>query len=334
MDELQQNVRPLDKSVGQLKFHATKELVEFESANIELGQVCGKCHVFYVRGHNLNDVLRSKEMLGKYRNEQVYVCRYKLVKKTVYTLMPVEWSCEEEEHQNRSGEFSTDEEDDDAGYRTINLSAEIDQLTLEYSSHNEASESAGAMAAAEDTELRVTPIKISASGTVSKVKRSAITTTPSSRKAKKHDDDDDDDGTGRNEDDESISPTKRSRYEDEANQNYLTESPRSGRRHRAPRGNFERIRKNLLHESFNSTAEDFDDAESPVGTPANAISYTSKFVDRENLKLSLRKSRLPLKEHHDNVDSPNTSLRNRVLKQTVSKRSSLKPTDGSAKSEF
>lgn len=326
MKELQKFVDVRDKSL-----HAEKELFEFSvrSENIQLKQVCGKCRVFYSRDKSLNDVLRDKKMVNKYRDEQVYVCRYKLVKKTVYTLTPVEWSCEEEEYQNRSGEYSTEEEDDDAANQPINLSDKINEL---YTSINESHEETDAMAAAADTDLRVTPIKITASAKVVKVKRDQNSATPSSRKTKKTDDADKD------EDGKPISPSKRSRLEDETNHNYLTESPRTGRRR--PRENIDHCKKNLLDRSFNSTAEGFDDMASPTGSPANFDSYTSKILESKNnssVKMVLSK-RMPLKEHHDNVSSPHTNLRKKVLEETISltsrSRSSLRPNDGSAKSKW
>lgn len=298
--------------------------------------MCGKCYVFYSGENNLDDVLRSKEMLDKYANEQIYVCRYKLVKKTVYTLMPVEWSCEEEERQNRSGEFDTDDSDndDDDNYRSINLSDEINELYL--STMSEPPNHDGNDA--DGNGLRVTPIKIVDSSVV-KLKRNTISDQVT-RKAKATDDSDNIDG-------EQVSPSKRSRYEDEANQNYLTESPRTNRcysPHKPEKlARMTQVKKNLLEQSFNSTADDIDDS---FGSPlsSNTPSYTSKIVASENnksVKMVLRKSRTPLKEQHDNVRSPHMNLRHKVLEQSITTdamrtpklRSSLRPNDGSGKSK-
>lgn len=304
-----------------------------------LSQVCGKCYVFYCGENNLDYVLRSKEMLDKYANEQIYVCRYKLVKKTVYTLMPVEWSREEEERQNRSGEFDTDDSDndDDDNYRSINLSDEINELYLSTMSEPPNADGDDTNDA-DNNSLRVTPIKIVDSSVV-KLKRHTISDHVT-RKAKATDDSDNIDG-------EQVSPSKRSRYEDEANQNYLTESPRSNRRYSPQKpeklARMTQVKKNLLEQSFNSTVDDIDDS---FGSPlsSNTPSYTSKIVASENnksVKMVLRKSRTPLKEQHDNVRSPHRNLRHKVLEQSIPAdvlrtpklRSSLKPNEGSGRSE-
>lgn len=340
------------------KYHYKKELFEFgpQSNNISLSQVCGRCHVFYARENHLNDVLKSKEMLTKYTNEQIYVCRYMLVKKTVYELQPVAWSSEEEERQNRSGEFSTDddlddEDDNDEYYQSMNLSDEINELYLSTVSEP-AADTEDHMDNGND--LRVTPIKIKIfDNSIVKVKRNDTgstsklsANTTSTRKSKATDDD------KMNTND--ISPSKRSRYEDEANQNYLTESPRTDRCY-SPHETSEKIarmtkvKKNLLDQSFNSTTEDFEDSfHSPLGSPNNSNSYTSKLLDNENsssLKMVLRKKvadKIPLKEHHDNVGSPR-DLRYDLLQKITSKnepttpksrRSILKPQDCSGPREF
>lgn len=197
-----------------IKFHA-KELIEnTESENIELKKIGGPCKV--LKGKEYDSVSNILESY-KNGNSMAYVCRYKLVKKTSYKLVPVDWSPGEDEMYDT--DLNTDTEDQSEAMRS--LSSHIDELHLSLTS--------------EDNDIKtksVTPIKIL---NKSKVIRSYdnTKTSPSNKRA----------SPDNAHDSYDVSPSKRNKLIDTPR----LESPatRNGKYVSPTQKKMESIRKNL-----------------------------------------------------------------------------------------
>ncbi|XP_031621748.1 origin recognition complex subunit 1 isoform X2 [Contarinia nasturtii] len=101
-NELPPGIELKSDNGSKIKLHK-RELIEniVESKNIELTKIIGPCVVFKAKENDsVTDFLQS--------NSMAYVCRYKLVKKTCYKLVPVDWQIGEEEQQNLGEIYDTD----------------------------------------------------------------------------------------------------------------------------------------------------------------------------------------------------------------------------------
>lgn len=280
---------------------------------IQIASVCGKCFVQYARENDsVDNVL---ELFGTNGSQSMYVCRYKLVKKTVYELLPIRWidGAEHSDDDENIDYSDVDQYSQASNCETINLREEIDKLHLSITEREHTDE------VTEDGKS-VTPFKI-IENAVHKVKRNRNEQNPDQNDINEMD----------------VSPSKRSKMVNEMNQNYLLESPAEQKRHQSNAKSKEltKVRKNLNssfgHESFD------DDFNLTPTTDTNAPNYTSEMKSDMVLRI-----RLPLKEQHDNsavVDSPRTKYENkhisRLANESTPKRSSIRKHDsGSVRSKL
>lgn len=278
---------PTNEANGEpIELDDLNEVVEdvTKSDNVEKKLIFCKCQVYYANpSDSVAAVLASHQLLE--RNAKMYVCRFKLVKKTVYKLEPVSWSREEANSDCESVAEETcteDEHEPDLG----KLLRKFGPKKIEIK-HLEADENQSKL---------VSPIKIVNGESVQKVKR------------QKNNELNEKSG------DADVSPSKRQKIADERNGNYLTESPKSSSQTRSyPKNN--KARKNL-DSSFSDAPIDTDNN----GTIDRVESYSVDPVDSsKTLKMKIRKkSATPLKELHDNVtDTPTRDLRKKVLHRNL-----------------
>lgn len=296
---------------GEQNEHITlhkSELVEWgiKSENIQFKQILTKCLVFYAHEYDsVSEILEAKKGTSKSSGAQMYVCRYKLVKQTIYKLLPVSWSNDDEELQNQESEYTEDDYDDDRIDRasqhpncdTLNLSSRIDNLYLDITERNHKTTDHN------KSGKTVTPLKIS-KNSVQKVKRS--------RNEQKHEENNCDNHA----DDVAVSPTKRTKFTNEQNQNYNDGS--SPTDHNEYDGSpspdkmnkMTKVRKNL-NSSFMENMDELNES-----AKASPKIYSSKIVDGSSVKMVLRK-KTPLKEKYDNNTTihgtPSQTLHNKIL---------------------
>lgn len=250
----------------------------------------------------------------KRKQSKMYVCRFKLVKKTVYRLQPVSWTREEpnSDYESVVDDTCTEDETEACHLNDLIRSLKINERKRSATKHAEADENRSKL---------VSPIKIVNGNSGHKVKRSTD-------KAEERTDDVD------------VSPNKRGKFVNEQNGNYLAESPKSVDRPRSHSRNAGKARKNL-NSSFLEVSVDEDNTNS-TDEPGT---YTVAPVDSEHtVRMTFRKNpTTPLKERHENIsDSPGRDLRKQVLSKTVEasvtpmqgRRSILKNGGDSTKSEY
>lgn len=240
----------------------------------------------------MDEVLQSYKEADKM---MPYVCRYKLVKETIYKLVPVSWQPGEEELR-QTAEFSDFDDrnmytdTDDQSEAVCDLNESIHQLHLSLIESNGPSKT-------------VTPIKIMKNA-VHKVTRSQ---SQSSKKRSSPD-------ASLNNDD--VSPSKRNKLRDESS--YAFESPvTQNDKHSSPAQiKMDRAKKNL-NDSFTMDEE----PRSP---------YTSIIDEKEPLKMVFSKRPKPLQERNDiATQSPRT--RNTEPTYNMARRSILRTTESRSK---
>lgn len=320
----------MPESVKSSKKIEEKELIEYsiESAKISISQICTRCSVIIAnKDDNVNALLKSKKMEAKHSNEMMYVCRYKLVKKTVYELLPVTYKTR---HDNEIDNSYDECSEDDDNIVSINLSAKIEELYL-------STTSGGSDTSFESNaeNKKVTPFKIKDNSVHKLKRRTNLNGNGTASNNESYDDDEHNSFVH-------SSPNKKSRV-DATNQNYSPAIERNKRylSHEQEKHNrMTRVRKNL-NTSFSNQTDSIDN----ISPPNSTSNYTSKIVKNgsENIKLVIQKeNRTPLKDNHDNNKpdkSPHISLRNKILDPVITstpstRRSILKPSDGSAKSMY
>lgn len=255
-----------------------------KSDNVEKKLICCKCQVHYAHpSDSIAAVLASHQLLKG--NAKMYVCRFKLVKKTVYKLEPVSWRREEanSDYESVAEDTCTEDEHEPDLHELERMigSKKIEIKHLEID---------------ENQSKLVSPIKIVNGESVQKVKRQK------------------NNEVNEKSVDADVSPSKRQKIADERNGNYLTESPKSSGQTRSHRKN-NKARKNL-DTSFSDASFDTDNNE----TFDRMESYSVDPVDSsQRLKMKIRKnSATPLKELHDNVtDTPTRNLRKQVLDRNL-----------------
>lgn len=282
----------------KIKFHKN-ELIEDSttSKNISLDAICGRCIVFKARE---NDPV--KEILQLKKNSQMaYVCRYKLVRETIYKLVPVSWLPGEEEMRHAAEMSDFDDRNlftdtDDQSENVHDLSAIITELHLNLT----------AVCATEANKAQlVSPIKIVNNG-IRKVTRNRHQ--PLSNKKRSSPE-----AQSKNED---VSPNKRNRPND---MSHRLESPstRSATFLTPPQSKMNKIKKNL-NESFTDSHDEIDERASST--------YRIKRDEKQPLRLTLSKE--PLRERNANTAQ---SLCNKTIETVAdhvrTRRSILKPQD-------
>lgn len=224
-----------------------------ESKNISFHAICGPAKV--IKAHEnetLNDIQQHKKC------PMAYICRYKLVRETVYKLIPVSWQPGEEELRHTADFSDFDEQNmytdtDDQSETVLDLCAEINQLHTSLTTTN--------------GSPLVSPFKI-VNKTVQKVER------PRSQSNKKRASPD------LTLDDHSVSPSKRNKLIDESN--YGLESPmtRNGKISSPAPNQMNKVKKNL-NDSFTVTKD--DETESPM--------FTSRINEEEPTKMRILRER-------------------------------------------
>lgn len=298
--ELPQNFDPIDENGESINLHEN-EVVEnglVQPGLVDKKLILCKCQVFYANVSDSVEAILEPHRQRKNYTKQMYVCRFKLVKKTIYKLQPVSWRREEPTSGDESTVYDTGDEDAAAlsdVFKEIELSVRKRKTTKR----------------SEDTDENriklVSPIKIVNGDSVQKVKRPI---------------------TYRFEDvNAEVSPTKRGKFINERNANYLTQSPKRS----------DKIRKNL-NSSFADVSRDADNNDSFDEMDTYSV---VQMPQSAQMRMKLRKT--PLTEVNDNItDSPTRNLRNKLFNKNVHpvdaeatpRRSILKTSGESAKSKY
>lgn len=270
----------------RIKLHKQEVIEGSESANIQLSAIIGKCMV--IKGHeneSLNEVLPSNE-----NNSMAYICRYKLVKETIYKLVPVSWQPGEEEMRH-SGDMTDDEDvftDAEDLNKTLNLSDEIDEI------ESSLRESMNSICIDEKT---VSPIKI--------VNQQIVLRSQNKKRS----------SPDANKPNKDVSPSKRNKTNTNGSQFGSIDSPgsRSTRYQSPAQSKMTRIKKNL-NDSFREAHSDVEDS------PASP--YRSEMLANGTIKLT--KSSKVLQERNENspmmhVKEPINHLRTKDLRRSILK---------------
>lgn len=314
VSQLPEKCELIDANGEPIELDENHEVIEngTELENVDKKLIFCKCHLIYAQA----DISPAAVLQQRAKpNAKMYVCRFKLVKKTVYRLEPIDWHREELNNEYGSVADDTGTEDEREDLSVFFRKIELSERKRKSRKHNGTDENRSKL---------VSPIKI-VNGDVHKVKRQ--TNNDSEEKI----------------DDVNVSPTKRGKFVDERNGNYLMESPKSGDKIRSYSRNVSKARKNL-NTSFLETSFDTDNNNDSVDETA---SYSIESMDTDQtMKMTFRKNsaQTPLKELNDNTnDSPTHNLRKQVLHKTVAAnvtpattpgKSILKNGGDSAKSEY
>lgn len=286
-DQLPESCTANEANGKPIELDDTNEVVEdvTRSDNVEKKLICCKCQVHYANPNDSIATAFASHQFGK-SNVEMYVCRFKLVKKTVYKLEPVSWSREQTNSDYESvGEETCTEDEHEPNPDLDKLLRTIVSKKL-LTKHIESDENRSKL---------VSPIKIVNGESVQKVKRQK-----NYEVEEKIDEAD-------------VSPSKRQKFANARNNNDLTESARSSDQTRSY--STSKVRKNL-NSSFTDASFDAD----PNETIDEVQSYSVDPIDSgQMLKMKIRKnSATPLKELHDNVtDTPRRDLRKQVLNKTI-----------------
>lgn len=286
--------------------------------------VCAKVNVICLNTKPLiDDVLRLENTLISSGSSDMYVCRYKLIKTTVYQLMPISYY-----DTNETGEYSEDDRNSLASnLDTIDLRNEIDKL---HSSTTERNANENTREEGEK-DKQVTPFKI-IKNSVQKVKRR----NDNDLQSNDPNDDDDDDTV-------ELSPSKRTKMVNDSNQNYLAESPVGPKNsHRTVKSQkMTNVKKNL-NMSFDEPIDDddvFEDVRKSPTIDNNTAQYTTCLTGSG---IILRRSKRPLQENNDNCaaqyDTPSKALRNKQISKIegtrpTTRRSSIMKSEMSLKKD-
>lgn len=276
----------------KIKFHKN-ELIEncTKSKNISLDAIYGKCTV--IKAHENDSVAEILQL--KKADQMAYVCRYKLVRETIYKLVPVSWLPGEEEMRHAAEMSDFDDpnlftDTDDQSETVIDLSATINQL------HLSLTEACATEANSNKTRAQlVSPIKIFKN----EIQKGTRTRNQLSLNKKRSSPE----SQSKNED---VSPSKKNKLNDVS---HILESPsnRSGTLVTPPQCKMNKIKKDL-NESFKNLHDELE------GRPS--LSYKSNL---NGLKMTLSKE--PLREHNGNNSQSHARTRHSILKTQDSARS-------------
>lgn len=266
----------VDDDGEPIELNEDHEVVEngVTSDNIDKKSILCKCKV--IPAYPRDPVVT---ILGTHqsRKKEMYVCRFKLVKRTVYKLQPISWTREELNSEDDIDETCTEGETDGPDLSDVLRNIRLSERKRERSENDE-----------NPSKLTVTPIKILNGDSVHKVKRSAKVN------------------------DVEVSPTKRARRVVERNGNYLRDSPKSSVDRKQSHNN--KARKNL-NTSFSEF--DMDNDESAEETDSYIVDTVDsdksmKMKFRKNSAAPLKELHDNV---HDSPNSRN--LHKEVLKKSM-----------------
>lgn len=252
VEDLPKDIEQLSSNGSKIKF-VRNELIENcrESKNIALHAICGPAKV--IKAHE-NETLNDIQQHKKY--PMAYICRYKLVRETIYKLVPVSWQPGEEELRHTADFSDFDEQNmytdtDDQSETVLNLCDEINQL------HTSLTATAGSPL--------VSPFKI-VKNSVQKVARNQ-----SSKKRSSPDP---------TLDDHSVSPSKRNKLINDSNYGLESPTTRNSKILSPAPHQLNKAKKNL-NDSFTVTND--DESQSPM--------FTSKINEEEPMKMRILRER-------------------------------------------
>lgn len=244
-----------------------QEIVEDEKTVRSIANKCitNKCTVINVDHRECVATALNRQKHKETReNHDIYICRYKLIKQTTYILMPVSW---------KVGDI------DERRERPRSREPKNIQCTDEQSENAVDEPFAGNNNEPMNDERRVTPIKI-INNSVQKMKRLSTPerSSPPKRSSPSNNETAENDYAGID-DGIDVSPTKRSKRENETSGNYLTASPATSRKMSVLSA-----RKNLEDSFSNSPANESDLNGSAVDRPPFEVSELKEL--RMTLKVS------------------------------------------------
>lgn len=269
----------LHDSMGKTIQFKRNEVIEdgTRSENISIKQVLSKCKMNF-----LPELEGDRAMYGDI-SSTMYVCRYKLIRETIYKLKPVGWR----RADDSDAHYLTDEEESSVGYESSaskfsDIDEHIGRLHLNSNKKRESVQN-----------QLVSPIKI-VKNSVQKVSRNKT--------------------EGENEPNsiEQLSPSKRAKHTDELNSNYLMESPVSAPQRKSHRGE-NSVKKNL-NSSFVDVLNDTIDEEE------QNYNIIERIDSDKSMKLTLRKATRngPLKELNENASNATVNqIPDKILNKNV-----------------
>lgn len=310
-DDLPDDVKRVSEIGSKIKFHE-KELIEdgTKSRNIKTNHIFSTCMVYKAHEHeSLDDILRENKTFP-----MAYVCRYKLVKETVYKLVPVSWQPGEEENEFRRHiggltDMEYTDTEDQASEQVLSLNESLDKLMVEMniSSVSEPKHSGKSIDKLHICSPLVSPIKI-VNNTVQKVTRTRSHRTSPNKRASGNDNED-------------VSPSKRNKLNNNANND--TPGGKQKRVYESPAQNKMLKAKKNLNDSFIEASE-------PPSSP-----YESKVNPQQPLKMTLSKGNKKVLTEKNENSMYQSPMNKKVLELQVSgkRRSILKDKD-SPRSEY
>lgn len=304
-----------------------REVIEspLEDTKIPRKFIISKCTVIPAsKDDSVSIILQNNQ---RKRISQMYVCRYKLVRKTVYELLPITWA---NDVQISDSDDSEIDESINIRSQTSGIESNLGGLTI----------SSGNALHDEDLKL-VSPIKI-VNNSVQKVKRNPnLKITLSVERKRREDGRSNGNSISDNDHDDDIdenvksSPNKKAKYIDERNANYLSESPVSKHNSNRRSMRISGVKKNL-NDSFREPA-DTNQNDSP--THNQNYSVVEKHQNEGGMVMKLKRvdtirPSTPLQEIKldDNNQANGIVYRNELLdKVDRSLRKSILKVSGSTK---
>lgn len=305
---LPDDVKRISDTGSKIRFYAN-ELIEdgVKKENIDLGLIFATCVVFKAyENESVKDILQRNN-----KHPMAYVCRYKLVKETIYKLVPVSWQPGEEEARHSGEMTDTDaytDTEDQANEVVVSLNESLNQLHLSLTMGINRSNGKSNENACIKSQV-VSPFKI-VNNSVQKVGRNQ--TSPSKRAS-----------PDAGKDNEDVSPSKRNKLTDHSQ--YESPGARNRQYESPAQKEMLKIRKDL-NKSF------IESPELPL-TP-----YESILNEEDPLKLKLSKGRklsgvlTEINDNRNNIESPLNKNIQTPIQASHTRRSILKNRD-SAKCE-
>lgn len=281
-DDLPADINRID-SMGK-KIHFKKhELIEdgTKSKNLPLNNVLCKCLVNFLPENEIGNAMHPNSQTD---SKEMYVCRYKLIKETIYKLEPIGWRRVDHPNDQNDHFLTDDEEISSIGYESSaskfsDIDNGIGQLNLNSNKKKQSAE-----------QQLVSPIKI-VNNLVQKVSRNKSKEKNESISI------------------EQLSPSKRPKIINEMNSNYLLESPVS-----APQRKTHHAR-NSIKKNLNSSFVDI------MNNTIDEEEQNYNIIDsNDGMKMKIIKTKRhgPLKELHDNTtDLPRNEYRDKISNKSI-----------------
>lgn len=314
-DELPRYTERVSETGMKIKFHE-KELIEdgSKSENIEISRILGTCMVCKAHEYDsLDDILQENNTFP-----MAYVCRYKLVKETIYKLVPVSWQPGEEEnefghHMGNMTDMEYTDSEDQASEPITSLSESIDKLCeeMDISSVSKPKDSHKSIDKLNICSPLVSPIKI-VNNTVQKAIRTRNHQTSPNKRA----------SSDAGKDNADVSPSKRNKKINKANNE--TTSDKQKRLYESPAQNKMLKAKKNLNNSFTEASNE------PPSSP-----YESKLNPQQPLKITLSKgNKKVLTEKNENTICQSPLNRTVMELRDGGNRRSILKTQDSPRSEY